>query len=267
MINPELQVDPETWTEYKPIDYEKNSEPIVKYPDLVTYLQKAPWRIMSGHSCTNEYMEKFRKKMTLESEKVRCTIHASRNFVKLILLSPIEYSTIQVGECLMVKVPFIKEKIKKTVSAETLEKITAKPVVAKPKEILKNYAGYEGSLIGNLSDEEILTDFEIEETTEMVQEWIRKGWYVPPSPPKRMVPTLPKQNDQPIVNKVKVDNKPKPKSKPKRRWPSPNKSNQCTQTKSWAEILKNALDDEKLAERLSSQTDTEYDSEDTVISA
>ena len=271
MIQPELQVDPTVWKEIKPYDYFNNSEPIQKYPDLLQYLKNNPWRTMSGHSCTKSYMDKFKKEIDTKSEEVRCTIQQNRNFVKLILLSPREYSAIQLADCLLVKVPFIKDKIKKTVSAEKKE---PQPPV-KPMEILKNFSGYEGSLCGNLSDDDILTEFEIEETHEMAAEWIRNGWYVPPPRPQR--PSyMDRKQDRPIeklnqkIKKVKFqDDQPTKsstsKTKPKTRCPSV-QSTKGTQTKTWKELIQSELDSDHFHDRLFNTTDTEHDSEETIVS-
>ena len=271
MIQPELQVDPTVWNEIKPFDYVNNSEPIQKYPDLLQYLKTNPWRTMSGHSCTKSYMDKFKKEIDTKSEDVRCTIQLNRNFVKLILLTPVEYSAIQLADCLLVKVPFIKDKIKHTVSVEKKEI----PKPAKPMEILKNYSGYDGSLCGNLSDDDILTEFEIEETHEMAAEWIKNGWYVPPPRPQQQTTPTSKQ-DRPIeqlnrkIKKVTFqDDQPTKssttKTKPKNRCPSL-QSTKGTQTKTWKELIQIELDSDHFHDCLFNTTDTEHDSEETLVS-
>ena len=262
MIQPGLQVDPEVWKEIKPIDYIKISDPLQKYPDLLKHLKTSPWRKMTGQSCTKEYMDKFKDKLQSEPEEMRCTINLQRNSVKLILLTPRELSTIQLADCLMIKIPFIKDKIKKTISAENLPKQPEKP---KPTQFLKSFSNYEGSLCGNVSDDDVLTEFEIEETFEMAEEWIRNGWYTPPPPP-RPRPTAPK-TDQPIKKK-----------KPLRRvkfadtscqqtanmgWPS--QQDQATQTKSWQELLLKQRQDDEYYYGLFNASDTEHDSEDTLV--
>lgn len=263
MIQPELQVDPAIWKEIKPFDYVSNSDPIQKYPDLMRYLKTNPWRTMSGHSCTQAYMDKFKKMLDTEPEEVRCTIHQPRNFVKLIILTPKELSVIRLADCLMVKIPIIKDKIKYTVSAETRNK----PKI-EPEEILKSFADYEGSLCNNLSDDEVLTEFEIEETPEMVQEWIKNGWYTPPERPKPI--QLPKTNDQPIekinkkLKKVSFNDQSEKRSNRKTGWPS--KTNQSTQTKSWKELMQTELESDHYYDQLFNKSDTEHDSEDTLIS-
>ena len=225
---------------------------------------------MSGHSCTKSYMDKFKKEIDTKSEEVRCTIQTNRNFVKLILLTPREYSAIQLADCLLVKVPFIKDKIKK-ISAEKKEN---QPPI-KPKEILKNYSGYDGSLCGNLSDNDILTEFEIEETHEMAAEWIRNGWYVPPPRPQKPSYTKQKQ-DRPIetlkhkIKKVtfqdnQLTNPSTSRTKPKNRCPSV-QSNKGTQTKTWKELIQSELDSDHFHDRLFNTTDTEHDSEETLVS-
>lgn len=267
MIQPELQVDPTVWKEIKPFDYVKNSDPIQKYPDLLQYLKTNPWRTMSGHSCTKAYMDKFKNALDTESEEVRCTIQQTRNFVKLILLSPKEYSAIRLADCLLVKIPFIKDKIKH-ISAEKMIKINE----PKPEEILKDFSGHNGSLINNLSDDDILTEFEIEETHEMVQEWIKNGWYVPPPKPSRQR-FPPSSNDQPVNNLTKQMKKVKFADKPKNAksrdaaaqagWPSKSKQ---TQTSSWSELLKAEWESDQYYDQLFNKSDTEHDSEDTIVS-
>ena len=208
-------------------------------------------------------MDSFRNNLNDRPELIRCIIQAPRNFIKLILLSPPEYSHIQLADFLMVKVPFVKEKTKRTVPAETYE-IKKQPLLT-PATILKDFAGLDGSLINHLgiSDEEIETEFEIEETTSMVEEWIRKGWYVPRSPPK----TLPKTPDRPIKKqgKKKVTF---PKQLPKKnnkRWPSRITKNQETQTQTWKEILQLEMESDHFNDQLFNTTDTDHESEDTVI--
>jgi len=254
MIQPEIQVDTSVWKEIKPVDYTKIADPIQMYPDLMTFLKSNPWRLMSGHSCAPSFMEKFRTNLDDRPDLLRCIIQAPRNFIKLILLSPPEYSHIQLADFLMVKVPFVKEKTKRTVSAETFQK--KQPLLTTSK-ILKDFAGYEGSLINNISDDDIETEFEIEETTSMVEEWINKGWYVPPPKPKpfSMVPDRPIKNSK----KKKVTFNPK-KNK---RWPS--RKNQETQTKTWKEILQLELESDHFNDQLFNTTDTDHESEDTVI--
>ena len=259
MINPGLQVDPEIWTEIKPIDYNANSEPINKYPDLVRYLQNNPWRTMSGHSCTKKYMDTFKTALQSESEKVRCTIQQNRNFVKLILLTPIEYSAVQLADMLKVKVPFLKEKIRKIASAEEIKEKDQKPV-DDPMEILKNYSGHDGSLCNNVG-EEILTDFEIEETHEMVQEWIKNGWFMPQAQQEELENP---PRDRPIKIKKNPPKKVRfAKKLTKERWPSTSKS---TQTKTWRELIQTEVDSDYYQQQLFNATDTEHVSEDTIVS-
>lgn len=270
MINPEIQVDTEIWKEIKPIDWVSCSDPIQKYPDLLRYLKTNPWRTMSGHSCTKDYMDKFKKMLDTEPEEVRCTIQQARNFVKLIILTPKELSAIRLADCLMVKIPFIKDKTKHIVSVEK-----KKEREIKPQEILRSFADYEGSLYNNISEDDILTEFEIEETQEMVQEWIKNGWYTPPPRPTPIQTPQIESIDRPInkltkqLKRVRFDDKTKENDKPKKNvktkgWPS--KTNQGTQTKSWKELIQTELESDHYYEQLFNKSDTEHDSEDTIIS-
>ena len=262
MIQPEIQVDTSEWNEIKPVDYTKIADPIQMYPDLMTFLKNNPWRLMSGHSCVPSYMDKFKENLNDRPELIRCIIQAPRNFVKLILLTPPECSHIQLADCLMVKVPFVKEKTKRTVSAETFQK-PPKPLLT-PEVLLKDFAGHDGSLINHLgnTDDEIETEFEIEETTSMVQEWISKGWYVPPPRPKPMYQAPDRPIKKKPKKKVTFNNKPRYCNK---RWPSQSKKNQETQTQTWKEILQSELESDHFNDQLFNTTDTDHDSEDTVI--
>lgn len=143
------------------------------------------------------------------------------------------------------------------------------------QKILKNYSGYDGSLCGNLSDNDILTEFEIEETHEMAAEWIRNGWYVPPPRPQKPSYTKQKQ-DRPIetlkhkIKKVtfqdnQLTNPSTSRTKPKNRCPSV-QSNKGTQTKTWKELIQSELDSDHFHDRLFNTTDTEHDSEETLVS-
>ena len=142
----------------------------------------------------------------------------------------------------------------------------------KPEEILKDFSGHNGSLINNLSDDDILTEFEIEETHEMVQEWIKNGWYVPPPKPSRQR-FPPSSNDQPVNNLTKQMKKVKFADKPKNAksrdaaaqagWPSKSKQ---TQTSSWSELLKAEWESDQYYDQLFNKSDTEHDSEDTIVS-
>ena len=271
LVNPPLQGNPELdWKEIKPIDYMRLSDPVQKYPDLYRYLQKSPWRIMSGHSCTKAYMDKFKRALELKSENLRCTIQKSRNFVKLILLTPAELSAIRLADCLLVKVPFIKDKIKYTVSAETqnLESTDSDTP-------LRSYSGYAGSLCNNIGvDEETYTDFEIEETVEMVQEWIRMGFCQKPRPTPVMAPkpAPPRTADQTkkIIKKVRFAKRlqlPQDCRTAMLQQGLPSHNEQSTQTPTWKELIQAELESDHYYQQLFRNTDTEHDSEDTITSS
>ena len=273
LINPPLQGDPELdWKEIKPIDYVQLSDPVQKYPDLYNFLKNNPWRVMSGHSCTQAYMDKFKRALDTKSENLRCTIQQTRNFVKLILLTPAELSAVRLADCLLVKVPFIKDKTKYTVSAETYKHDSSDE---DSPSTLRSYAGYAGSLCNNIGlEEEIFTDFEIEETVEMVQQWVRMGFCQPPrpTPVKPPSPTPPKTAEQTkkLIKKVRFAKRlelPQDCRTALLHQRLPSHNEQATQTPTWKELIQMELESDHYYQQLFRNTDTDHDSEDTIISS
>ena len=146
MIDPEIQIINTVIN----TDHAQDSESVMVYPDLLQFLKQTPWRQLSGHSSTNQYIDNFRSRLETDADFFRCKVDMTENVAKLTLLEPIE------SHIVMLKVPDLEEKVKNKISAENLENTLKRKVLC------------------------LTPGFEIVEPTQMVEDVPRCGFIILP---------------------------------------------------------------------------------------
>ena len=166
MINPEFQGDIQDWTEVKLKEEEQPMKRITTFPKLRNYLMKYQWLNKGGNPKWDQTAQKLRDELQNSPENIEYNIDVTKHNVKLHM--PLEDKKRAV---IILKIP---KSVKFLCSAEQ-----SKLRLAPTKDDVERLSNCSGSMKNYCSSDEILTEFEIEETVRMVQKWIKKKWYVP----------------------------------------------------------------------------------------
>ena len=169
MINPEFQGDITQWTEVKLKETEQPMKSITTFPKLKDFLVKYQWLNKGGNPKWDELAQKLRVELQQSPEKVMYNINVATHQVKLQM--PLEDKKRAIFH---LKIP---STVKFICSAEH-----PNLRLAPTDDEVEERSDCSGSLKNYCSSDDVLTEFEIEETVKMVQKWIKKKWYVPSNP-------------------------------------------------------------------------------------
>ena len=161
MIKTENNLENDPWKTIK-------AKNITTSPTLVTYLRQTQWNIMDGHPKQIPTCQKFQKLLLNNPYSVFFKFNETTRQLKLMTPS-IKPNT---WEIIVLRFP---NTLKRVFSAE----------IPRLKPIIKGLANPQpksdcsGSLKNYASSEDVLTEFEIEETPAMVRKWIKNKWIIP----------------------------------------------------------------------------------------
>ena len=168
MIQPEFQGDINQWTEVKLKEEEQPMKSITTFPKLITFLVKYKWLNKGGNPRWEKMAQKLRTELQQNPDTIMYNIDVVKHHVKCQL--PLANNKKAV---LILKIP---RTVKFICSAE-------QPLRFAPTELdVERLSNCSGSMKNYCSSDDVLTEFEIEETTKMVRKWIRRKWYVPSNP-------------------------------------------------------------------------------------
>ncbi|MAF41366.1 MAG: hypothetical protein CL859_05855 [Cyanobium sp. ARS6] len=165
MINPEFQGNIEEWTEVKLKEEDQPLKRITTFPKLINFLVKYQWINKGGNPKWEEMAQKLRLELQQRPETLLYSIDVIKHHVKIHM--PIENKKRAV---LTLKIP---RSVKFLCLAEQPLRL------APTMDDVERLSDCSGSMKNYCSSDDILTEFEIEETVEMVRKWIKKKWYVP----------------------------------------------------------------------------------------
>ena len=208
MINPEFQGNINDWIEVIPREFDQPWKKITDFPKLKEYLLKDQWLNKGGNPEWEEISQKLRKEIQENPEKVMYNINIPKHQVKLQM--PLE------AKKRVVIILQIPKMVKFICSAEQ-----PKVRLAPTEYDVERLSNCSGSMKNYCSSDDILTEFEIEETTKMVRKWIKKRWYVPSNPNAVIILNSSSDSDEPskttnmVIQRLKaqqISRKPRHKS-------------------------------------------------------
>ena len=169
MTNSESQGNTSACIAVKPREFDQPWKGITTFPKLREFLLHYQWSNKGGNPEWEETSQKVRLEIQQAPEKVLYNINIPNHQVKLQM--PLEHKKRVV---IVLRIP---KTVKFVCSAE-------QPTVrlAPTENDVERLSNCSGSMKNYCSSDDVLTEFEIEETTKMVRKWIRKKWYVPSNP-------------------------------------------------------------------------------------
>ena len=186
-------------------------EKITTSPKLIEYLKTHDWKIQDGHPKQKIMKKQFQEMLCQHPEKIRFRFNEITQQVKLMT----KKDQPNLWEIVILRLPHYNQnkilaKIQKIRYAPTSLTETAER------------SDCSGSLKNYVSSDDILTEFEIAETTKMVRKWIRNKVYLPSNARALILLDSSSDSDSTTGNQEKVmrsfrRNKPKKKTQP----PSP----------------------------------------------
>ena len=161
MINTDYKYEIDAWKTIK-------ARKITTSPTLIAYLQKAEWNMKDGHPKQISNCERFRKMLCQQPNNISFKFNEGNQQLKLMTpsIKPNIWETI----ILRFQTP-----LKRMFSAET----PRLPPFTMSSTNTREKSDCSGSMKNYVSSDDILTEFEIEETTGMVRKWIKNKWFVP----------------------------------------------------------------------------------------
>ena len=160
MINTDYKYEIDMWKTIK-------AKKLTTSPTLIAYLEKADWNTEDGHPKQLSTCERFRRMLSQHPQNISFKFNEKTHQLKL--MTPSVKPNIWEIIVLRFPTPF-----RRMFSAETPR---LPPFTMETTEPQKSDCS--GSMKNYVSSDDVLTEFEIEETTDMVKKWIKNKWFVP----------------------------------------------------------------------------------------
>ena len=155
-----------------------------KHPRIMDHLTRYQWTIKDGHPNQLNIIKQFRQAIGQCPETIICEVDKTQSQLKMMTRN-IPNAPPHQQHVIKLRIPKLVQLM--TPSAEE----TNEPNSTENEQ----KSDCSGSMKNYTSSDEVLTEFEMEETMAMVIDWIQRGWYTP----QRAIPFLSVSNNEESV--------------------------------------------------------------------
>ena len=136
------------------------------YPEVLNHLIKNQWNVKDGHPNQNNIMDQFKQAMRQCPDTITGIMDKDPNLLKL-MASGITEAQSQKQHVICLRVPKLARLLQTSAEGNPRKR-------PKKEDYERATSSQELS-----SGEEEISELEIEQTTAMVMDWVRKGWFRP----------------------------------------------------------------------------------------
>ena len=150
-------------------DMDVRPEKITTSPELMKYLKHYEWKVQDGHPKKQSMKKQFQEMLCQHPENIRFRYNRTSKRIKLM----IQKQPPNQWEIVILHIPNFEDQV-----LDKAPKLRYAPTsyadICYPQK-----SDCSGSMKNYVSSDDVLTEFEIEETTKMVRKWIRNKVYIP----------------------------------------------------------------------------------------